>query len=109
MRNPEDFGRPNYGAMAGAVVGGIGGLFALGLIPAIITRDIHWVVDLRTANVLGWVVSVPLGWVFGSLIGRPLGNKFRSERFEIAGGIVGGLLIIGVVAAFGYYLATRHS
>ncbi len=96
--------------MAGAVVGAIGGLFALGLVPAIKTKDIGWIIGRPTLlNALAWLVSLPIGWVLGWAIGRPLGNKFRSERAEIAGGVVGGLLTMGIIAGYGWYLVTRHS
>jgi len=108
MRDPQ-FGRPNYGGMAGAVVGGIGGLFALFFVPAIITGDIQWVISYRFFNVVAWIVSLPVGWCLGWLIGRPLGNKFRSDRAEMAGGVLGGLLTIGLVAGYGWYFVSRYS
>ncbi len=61
-----------------------------------------------TFNVLAWLVSLPIGWGLGWAIGRPLGNKFRSERAEIAGGVLGGVLTVGIIAAYGWYLVTRH-
>ncbi len=108
MREPG-FGRPNYGGMAGAVVGGIGGLFALFFVPAILTGDVQWVISYRILNVIAWAVSLPVGWCLGWLIGRPLGNKLRSERAEIAGGVLGGLLTITLVAAYGWYLVKTYS
>ncbi len=107
MRN-QDFGRPNYGGMAGVVVGGIGGLFALFIVPAAMTRDVQWLISYRLLNVIAWFVSLPVGWCLGWLIGRPLGNAFRSPRAEFAGGVIGGLLTIGLVAAYGWYLVASH-
>ncbi len=108
MRDPEFF-RPNYGGMAGTVVGGIGGLFALFFVPAILTKDVQWILSYRLLNVIAWAISLPVGWCLGWLIGRFLGNKFRSERAEIVGGVLGGLLTIALVAAYGWYLVTTHS
>ena len=108
MRNPE-FGRPNYGGMAGAVVGGIGGLFALFLVPALWTRNVEWMLQYRLLNFIAWAVSLPVGWCLGWLLGRPLGNWFRSQAAELAGGVLGGLLTIGLVAAYGWYLVTKNS
>ncbi len=107
MRTPE-YGRPNYGGMAGVIVGGTGGLFALFIVPAILTRDVQWIISYRLLNVFAWVVSLPVGWVLGWLIGRPLGNTFRSRGAEIFGGILGGLLTIAIVAGYGWYLVTSH-
>ena len=95
--------------MAGAVVGGIGGLFALFFVPAVVTGDVQWVLTYRLLNVIAWMFSLAVGWCLGWVIGRPLGNKFRSERAEMAGGVLGGLLTIGLVAGYGWYLATKHS
>ncbi len=95
--------------MAGAVVGGIGGLFALFFVPAILTGDVQWVITYRMLNVIAWAVSLPVGWCLGWLIGRPLGNKLQSERAEMAGGILGGLLTIALVATYGWYLVKTYS
>jgi hypothetical protein len=105
MRN--DFGRPNLGGMAGAAVGGIGGLFALGIIPAILSRDVNLIFNIPWLNLLSWLVSLPAGWFVGGLIGRPLGDRFRSERAEIIGGVVGGLGTILAISLLGWYLHTR--
>ncbi len=107
MREPE-FGRPNYGGMAGAVVGGIGGLFALFLVPALLSRDVQWMISFRLYNVLAWIVSLPVGWCLGWLIGRPAGNWLRSQNAEIAGGVLGGLLTVGLVALYGWYFFFKH-
>jgi hypothetical protein len=103
MRN-SDFGRPNLGGMAGAVVGAIGGLFALGLIPAIITGSVRLMFSTPILNLFCWLVSLPTGWFTGGFIGRRLGNRFRSERAEIAGGVLGGLVPVIVIAFFGWYI-----
>jgi len=103
MRN-SDFGRPNLGGMAGAVVGAIGGLFALGLIPAILTGNIRLMFDTPILNLFCWMISLPMGWFIGGFIGRPLGNRFRSERAEITGGVLGGFVPIILIAFFGWRL-----
>lgn len=105
MRN--DFGRPNLGGMAGAAVGGIGGLFALGLIPAFLSGEFKTILEYPVLNLLSWLVSLPAGWFVGGLIGRPLGDKFRSERAEITGGVFGGLSTIIAISLLGWYLHGR--
>jgi len=103
----DDFGRPNLGGMAGAVVGAIGGLFALGLIPAIMTRDVRVMFSTPLLNLFGWLISLPVGWLLGGLIGRPVGKWFQSERAEIVGGVIGGLVPVTLIALAGWYLS-RH-
>lgn len=100
----DDFGRPNYGGMAGAAVGGIGGLFALGLIPAIVSKDPHMIFYTPLLNLICWVISLVVGWFVGGFVGRPLGNKFRSDRAEIIGGIVGGIVPVALIALAGWRL-----
>ncbi len=100
----DDFGRPNLGGMAGAVVGAIGGLFALGAVPAILSRDVRILFSTPLLNLLCWLISLPLGWFVGGLIGRPLGDRLRSERAEIIGGGIGGLFPIALIAYLGWYL-----
>lgn len=90
------------------MIGGIGGLFALFFVPAVLTGDVQWMLNYRLFNVLAWAVSLPVGWCLGWLIGRPLGNQFQSERAEITGGVLGGLLTIALVAAYGWYLVNSY-
>ena len=100
----DDFGRPNLGGMAGAAVGAIGGLFALGVIPAIISRDVRLIFNTPLLNLFCWLISLPIGWLIGGWIGRPLGNRFQSERAEIVGGVVGGLVPVILIALAGWQL-----
>jgi hypothetical protein len=104
LQMSDEFGRPNLGGMAGAVVGAIGGLFALGVIPAIIMRDVRLVFNTPILNLFCWLISLPVGWFMGGLLGRPLGARFRSERVEIAGGAVGGLVPVVLILLLGWYL-----
>lgn len=108
MNGPE-FGRPNFGGLAGAVVGGIGGVFALFVVPAIIKRDPQWMISFRFFTLLACIVSLIVGWCLGWAIGRPLGNKLRSQRAEMVGGALGGLLTVGLVAAYGWYFWKTHT
>src|SRR5438034_5244658 len=97
MRNPR-FGETNLGALAGAVVGAIGGLFAIGIGPAIAGRNLALLFGTPILALVCWVVSGLLGWVLGGQVGPRLGEKLNSQKAEVIGGIVAGLLPVLLIA-----------
>jgi hypothetical protein len=106
MRTPG-FGEANLGALAGAVVGGIGGLFAIGIPRAVLERDPAAIFMTPLLNVICLVISWPVGWVLGGQVGPRLGMRFRSEKAEVAGGIFCGLLPVILIMLFGWYVTTH--
>jgi len=106
MRKPQ-FGEINLGAMAGVVVGGICGLFAVGIAPAIIYRDPAALFHTRILSLICWLISGLAGWVLGGQIGPRLGVRFRSEKVEIAAGAFGGLVPVLLIALWGWYMVTH--
>ena len=106
MRRP--FGEANLGAVTGAVVGSIGGLFAVGIGEVIIHGSLVWLMRFPLLSVLSWLVSLPVGWLLGGQIGPQLGERFRSMKGEIAGGVVGGLVPVVAIAFLGWYLANSN-
>ena len=64
MRGPR-FGEASIGAVAGAVVGSIGGLFVLGIVRAIVARDITVMFGTPVFGFLSWLISLPAGWLGG--------------------------------------------
>ena len=106
MRKPG-LGEANLGAVAGAVVGGIGGLFAVGMAWAILERDIALLFRTPILNLLSWLVSSPSGWVLGGQIGPRLGELLHSPKAEVAGGIVGGLIPVLAIALWGWYMVAE--
>lgn len=105
MRKPE-LGEINLGALAGAGVASIGGLFAVDIPAAVIERDLALLLSTPTLSVLCWLVGLPLGWFIGGQIGPRLGQAFNSQRAEIIGGAVGGLVPLIVLVWWGWYLVT---
>jgi hypothetical protein len=106
MRKPA-FGESNLGALSGAVVGAIGGLFAVGIAPAIIEHKLALLFATPMLGVVCWLISLPIGWVLGGQIGPRVGELFQSERAEIIGGVLGGVAPILLIAAWGWYMTTR--
>jgi hypothetical protein len=106
MRKPG-FGEGNGGAMAGAVIGAIGGLFAIGIGPAIAGKNIRLLVGTPILASVSLLVCGPLGWLIGGQLGPRLGGKFHTQRAETIGGIIGGLVPVVLVALWGWYM-TAH-
>jgi hypothetical protein len=93
--------------LAGAVTGSIGGLFAIGLVRAILGRHIALLLSAPILSLISWVVCGVVGWLLGGQIGPPLGEKFQSERAEYLGGALGGLIPVLLVALWEWYM-TAH-
>ncbi len=98
----------SLGSLIGAVVGAIGGLFAVGIAPAIIERNLAVLFATPVLGFICWVVSGIGGWVLGGQLGPRLGDRFQSRNAEIAGGVVGGLIPITLIALWGWYMVTPH-
>ncbi len=95
------------GAMAGAVIGAIGGLFAIGIGPAIAHGNIRFLVGTPILAIISLLVCGPLGWLIGGQIGPRLGGKFNTQRAETIGGVIGGLVPVILVALWGWYMTVR--
>ena len=106
MSNPR-LGEYNLGALAGAVVGAIGGLFAIGAVRAILAGNATLLFATPILGLLSWVVCGLVGWFVGGQIGPRLGEKYYSQRAEMIGGAVGGLFPVLLVALWAWYMSTR--
>ncbi len=104
MRQPR-FGEASMGAVTGAIVGGIGGLFAMQIAPAILTHDAALLFSTPILGLMSWMVSGPSGWVLGGQFGPRLGDQFRSQNAEIVGGVIGGLIPVALLALWGWRVA----
>jgi len=106
MSRPS-LGEYNLGALAGAVVGAIGGLFAIGVVRAILAGNAALLFGTPILGLLSWVVCGLAGWFAGGQIGPRLGEKYYSQRAEVLGGAVGGVLPVLLVAVWAWYMSTR--
>jgi hypothetical protein len=106
MRTPA-FGEANIGALAGAAIGATGGLFAIGIGPAIAGNNIRLLVGTPILGIVSLIVCGTLGWFIGGQLGPRLGGKFNTQRAETIGGIIGGLVPVVLVALWGWYM-TAH-
>lgn len=102
--NPGEF---NLGALAGAVVGAIGGLFAIGLAPALIGHSFRLLFATPNLGLICWVISGVAGWFIGGQIGPRLGMRLGSQRVELIAGAFSGLVPVALIASLGWYLVTH--
>ena len=107
MQRPK-FGEFNAGAMSGAVVGAVGGLFAVGLARAIIGGHLALLFDTPILGFISWTVSGVTGWFAGGQIGPRVGVRFGSQRVELVAGAVSGLVPVILIALWGWYMVTPH-
>ena len=106
MRKPS-IGEFNLGALAGAVVGSIGGLFAVGLPPAILARNPAALFETPKVGLLCWLLGGLLGWFLGGQVGPRLGEKFYSQQAELFGGALAGLVPVVSIALWSWYMVTH--
>ena len=92
----------------GAVVGSIGGLFAVGIVPTILYKNIAYLFGTPILALMSWLTSIIVGWFMGGQIGPRLGARFRSQRAESIGGCIGGLIPILIIVAWSWYMTTRR-
>ena len=107
MRRPA-LGESNLGALIGAVVGAIGGLFAIGIAPSVIEKDIAYLFGTPILSLIGWLVSVPIGWVMGGQISPRLEAILGDKPAGAIGGVLGGLVPVTLIGLWGWYLVAPH-
>jgi hypothetical protein len=104
--NPR-LGESNLGALVGAVVGATGGLFAVGIAPAIMARSLVLLFHYPIVGMFCMLISGPIGWLVGGQLGPRFGEKYDTQRAEIAGGVLGGLVPVVLIALWGWYMKTH--
>jgi len=107
MMQPGE-GKSHVGAMAGAIVGAVGGLFALGLAHSILERNPALLFGTPMLSLVSWVISGFSGWFLGGAVGPLIGKLFHSPKAEAIGGAFAGLVPVVLIALWGWYMVTRH-
>ncbi len=107
MRKPS-FGETNLGALVGAIVGSVGGLFAVGIAPAIVGRSLALLFATPILSLASWIVSGCLGWMIGGQLGPRIGSWLRTQKGEVIGGVIGGLIPVASIALWAWYMVRPH-
>ena len=100
-------GESNLGALVGAIVGATGALFAAGIAPAITGRNLALLFGYPIIGAFCMLVGGPIGWLAGGQLGPRFGEKYDKQGAEIAGGVVGGLVPVLLIALWGWYMNTH--
>jgi hypothetical protein len=106
MRRPS-LGEFNLGALVGAILGSIGGLFAIGTVRAVLAKNAALLFGTPILGLISWVVCGVGGWLLGGQIGPRLGEKYYSQRAEIVGGALGGFIPVVLVVVWALYMSLR--
>jgi len=101
-------GAASMGALAGSVVGAIGGLFALGIAPAVIGRNPALLFQTPILGLISFFICGGLGWLIGGQLGPRASRQFNFSLAEILAGSAGGLIPVVAIAAWGWYMVTQH-
>jgi hypothetical protein len=117
MKTP-DYVPSSIGAMLGAVIACIGGLFVFDIVRAIaLWPDFRLLphfggqgsatqASLFQTPKLSLICSVaclPVGWFVGGWIASKLAGKFRSQRAEMLGGLIGGMVPLILIGLWGWH------
>ncbi|HOX58715.1 MAG TPA: hypothetical protein P5205_16375 [Candidatus Paceibacterota bacterium] len=94
-------------ALIGAIVGSIGGLFAIGLVRAFLWHNLALLFSTPILGLLSFFLCGAIGWVLGGQIGPRLGEKLNSRSAEMVGGAVGGLIPVLSLALWAWYITTH--
>ncbi len=106
MEEPS-IGKENLGAVIGAAVGAVGGLIAIAIPYAILTRNLQSLSAARTFGIISFLICTPIGWFAGGYLSHFLEKFLAPKPAGIIGGIIGGLLPVTGVALYGWHMTTR--
>jgi hypothetical protein len=102
------FGGTNMGALSGSIAGAIGGLFALGIAPAITSHNPAMLFETPVLGLISFFISGGLGWLIGGQLGPRMARRFTFNQAEIIGGSAGGLMPVIALALWGWYMVASH-
>lgn len=104
MNEPPPLGQANLAALIGGSVGSITGLFAMGIIPALMEKDLHRLMTQPNLSLFCFFIGGVIGWLVGGQIGPRIGNPRTGQRAHIMGGVLGGLIPFISFLALGWFL-----
>ena len=107
MSHKPTIGEANLSALIAGVIGAIGGLFALGLAPAIVEGKPEYLAQAPILSVISFFLCGCLGWFIGGQLGPRLHRFFGVQPGYIVGGIIGGLFPVLGITGLGWYLVTH--
>jgi hypothetical protein len=97
-------GQANLAALIGGSIGSITGLFAMGIMPAILEHDLHRLMSQPNLSLFCFFVGGVVGWLAGGQIGPRIEKPRAVPRAHIVGGVIGGLIPFGCLVLLGWFL-----
>lgn len=106
MARKPTIGEANLAALIGAVIGSVGGLFALGFLPAIVSGQFEYLIAWPKLSLVCFFACGVIAWLLAGQIGPRLEGLLGERIASITGGIIGGLVPLGSLSYLGWLLAT---
>jgi hypothetical protein len=97
-------GQANLAALIGGSIGSITGLFAMGIVPALMEQDVHRLMTQPNLSLFCFFIGGAVGWLVAGQIGPRLEQPRAIQRAHIIGGIVGGLIPFAGFVLLGWFL-----
>jgi len=98
----------NVGAFAGAVVGSIGGLLAVGIPPAIVFRSLQAMFSTPKIAIICFFISGLLGLIIGGILGNLMRTRSGNPITHFIAGAIGGLFPVIMVLIWSYRMVTTY-
>lgn len=102
--NEPSIGKENLGAVIAAVIAAVGGLVAIAIPYALLTRNLQSLSEARTFGIISFIICTPVGWFAGGYLSSFLERFLPPKPACIVGGIIGGLFPVACVAGYGWYM-----
>lgn len=105
--NQPPIGQANLAALIGGSIGSITGLFAIGMMPAILEGDVRRLMLYPNLSLFCFFIGGGIGWLVGGQIGPRLEKPRALQRAHIIGGILGGLIPFAGLVLAGWLLSSQ--
>jgi hypothetical protein len=99
----------NLGAVGGGVVGSVGGLFAVGIPPAVVLRSLQALFSTPKIAIICFFIAGIAGLILGGQLGIQLRKRRAlSPKAELIAGGVAGLIPVILVMIWSYHMVTTY-
>jgi Na+/proline symporter len=102
--NQTPIGQANLAALIGGSIGSITGLFAMGIVPALMERELQRLMTQPNLSLFCFFIGGVVGWLAAGQIGPRLEKPRAIQRAHIVGGIIGGLIPFVWLVLLGWFL-----
>jgi hypothetical protein len=104
---PGGLWEPNLGALIGTSIGSISGLFAIGIMPAILEKNAGLMIAHPSIGLCCFFLGGACGWLAGGGLGAKLARPPQTQSGYVLGGLIGGSLPFAAFVLLGWFLWTQ--